>query len=98
MALRPITAAAPSADDVVVHEWTHAYTQETSGLIYSYQSGALNESYSDVFGETVDQINNREADRRPRRTGNDGPRSEDDTQCAEFMSDVAYRRRLRSAG
>jgi len=77
-----------SADDVIVHEWTHAYTQETSGLIYSYQSGALNESYSDIFGETVDQINNREGVEGTAATGNDGPRSEDDSQCSEFMSEL----------
>ncbi len=41
-------------DDVVAHEWGHGYTQETHGLIYSYQSGALNESYSDIWGETYD--------------------------------------------
>jgi Zn-dependent metalloprotease len=46
-----------TGDDVVSHEWSHAYTQYTHGLIYSYQSGALNESYSDIFGETVDLIN-----------------------------------------
>ena len=46
-----------AADDVVAHEWGHAYTEYTSGLIYQYQSGALNESYSDVWGETVDQFN-----------------------------------------
>ena len=45
------------ADDVVAHEWGHAYTQFTHDLIYSYQSGALNESYSDIWGETVD-LNN----------------------------------------
>lgn len=45
------------ADDVVAHEWGHAYTQFTHNLIYSYQSGALNESYSDIFGETVDLLN-----------------------------------------
>lgn len=39
--------------DVVAHEWTHAYTQSTHGLIYAYQQGALNESYSDIFGEIV---------------------------------------------
>ena len=49
-----------SSDDVVSHEWGHAYTQETSGLIYQFQSGALNESYSDVWGETLDLINGRE--------------------------------------
>ncbi len=30
----------------------------THGLIYAFQSGALNESYSDIFGETVDLLNN----------------------------------------
>ena len=44
-------------DDVVSHEWSHAYTEFTHALIYSYQSGALNESYSDIFGETVDLVN-----------------------------------------
>ena len=47
-----------AADDVVAHEWGHAYTEYTSGLIYQYQAGALNESYSDVWGETIDIINN----------------------------------------
>ena len=46
-----------TADDVVAHEWGHAYTQETHGLIYQWQPGALNESYSDIWGEVVDQIN-----------------------------------------
>jgi Zn-dependent metalloprotease len=46
-----------TGDDVVSHEWSHAYTEYTHGLIYSYQSGALNESYSDIFGETVDLLN-----------------------------------------
>lgn len=45
------------ADDVVSHEWSHAYTEYTHGLIYAFQSGALNESYSDIFGETVDLLN-----------------------------------------
>jgi bacillolysin len=45
------------ADDVVSHEWSHAYTQYTDGLVYQYQSGALNESNSDIFGETYDLIN-----------------------------------------
>ena len=49
-----------AADDVVAHEWGHAYTEYTSGLIYRWQSGALNESFSDVWGETVDQLNNYE--------------------------------------
>jgi Zn-dependent metalloprotease len=46
-----------TSDDVVAHEWGHAYTQYTSDLIYQWQPGALNESYSDIWGETVDLIN-----------------------------------------
>ena len=45
------------ADDVVGHELTHGVTQHTSGLAYWYQSGAINESMSDVFGEFIDQEN-----------------------------------------
>ena len=43
-------------DDIVAHEWTHAYTQFSDALVYLWQPGALNEAYSDIFGETVDQI------------------------------------------
>jgi Zn-dependent metalloprotease len=46
-----------TADDVVAHEWGHAYTEYTSNLIYQWQPGALNEAYSDIWGETVDLIN-----------------------------------------
>jgi Zn-dependent metalloprotease len=49
-----------TSDEVVAHEWTHAYTEYTHGLIYQWQSGALNEGYSDIFGETVDLVNGRE--------------------------------------
>jgi len=51
-----------TVDDVTAHEWTHAYTQYTHGLIYAWQPGALNESYSDIFGETIDLINGRGTD------------------------------------
>ena len=44
-----------AADDVVAHELTHGVTQHTSDLIYYSESGALNESMSDIFGELVDQ-------------------------------------------
>ena len=46
-----------SADDVVGHELTHGVTEFTSHLFYYYQSGAINESLSDVWGEFVDQTN-----------------------------------------
>jgi bacillolysin len=41
--------------DVVAHEITHNITAVTGGLFYAYQSGALNESYSDFFGAMVDR-------------------------------------------
>ena len=46
-----------AADDVVGHELTHGVTQYTSNLFYYYQSGAINESLSDLFGEFIDQTN-----------------------------------------
>lgn len=49
-----------TTDDVTAHEWGHAYTQYTHNLIYAWQSGALNEAYSDIWGETVDRINTRD--------------------------------------
>jgi bacillolysin len=45
------------ADDVDAHELTHAVTEHTANLFYYMQSGALNESFSDIFGETVDLTN-----------------------------------------
>jgi bacillolysin len=44
-------------DDVTAHEITHGVTENTSNLTYSKQSGALNESLSDIFGESIDQLN-----------------------------------------
>jgi len=53
-----------SVDDVVGHEMTHGVTQYESGLFYYMQSGAINESLSDVWGEFIDQTNGK---------GNDAP-------------------------
>jgi Zn-dependent metalloprotease len=44
------------AIDVIGHELTHGVTQFEAKLVYSYQSGALNESMSDVFGSIVKQF------------------------------------------
>ena len=52
--------------DVMAHEFAHGVTQFTAGLVYQGQSGALNESVSDVFAaltkqkslnQTADQAN-----------------------------------------
>ncbi|WP_327392148.1 M4 family metallopeptidase [Streptomyces sp. NBC_01186] len=41
--------------DVIGHELTHGVTQYTANLEYFGQSGALNESVSDVFGSLIKQ-------------------------------------------
>ncbi len=40
--------------DITGHEITHGLTGFTAGLIYQDESGALNESFSDIFGATID--------------------------------------------
>ncbi len=48
---RPLAAAL----DVVAHEMTHGVIERTVNLEYRFQSGALNESFADVFGAMVDR-------------------------------------------
>jgi Zn-dependent metalloprotease len=40
--------------DVVGHEMTHGITERTSDLVYQNESGAANESYSDIFGVVIE--------------------------------------------
>lgn len=42
------------ANDIVAHELTHGVIDETADLVYANQSGALNESFADVFAYFVD--------------------------------------------
>ena len=44
-----------SALDVIGHELTHGVIQYEANLVYSFQSGALNEHFADVFGSLVKQ-------------------------------------------
>lgn len=39
-----------SCPDVIAHEWGHAITGSSSGLAYQFESGAINESFSDMIG------------------------------------------------
>lgn len=41
---------------IVAHEFTHGVTYHSSNLTYSYESGALNESYSDIFGIVIQAV------------------------------------------
>ena len=50
------------AIDIIGHELTHGVTQFEANLVYRNQPGALNESFSDVFGSLVKQrVNNQTA-------------------------------------
>ena len=74
-----------NADDVVGHELTHGVTDYESSLFYYYQSGAINESFSDVWGEFVDLTNG---------LGNDDRRCPvaDGRGCYRYGSDPQHER------
>ena len=40
--------------DICGHEITHGLTQYTANLVYAYESGALNEAFSDIFGKAIE--------------------------------------------
>jgi Zn-dependent metalloprotease len=40
--------------DIVCHELTHAVTEHSANLVYQDESGALNESFSDIFGTVLE--------------------------------------------
>jgi Zn-dependent metalloprotease len=51
--IRPLVAI-----DIVGHEVSHGVTSSTAGLIYSSESGGLNEATSDIFGAMVEYYAN----------------------------------------
>ncbi|NLI48094.1 MAG: peptidase M4 family protein [Acidobacteria bacterium] len=46
-----------AALDLTAHEYAHGVTDATCRLVYQYESGAMNESMSDVIGCLVDDAN-----------------------------------------
>ena len=40
--------------DVAAHEVSHGFTEQNSGLVYSNQSGGMNEAFSDMSGEAAE--------------------------------------------
>ena len=87
--------------DVDGHEMTHGVTEFTSSLIYENESGALNESFSDMMGNTMEYYADAHKldpaaqpdwligeDVIPNKTGNDGFRNMGDP--AEFGDPSDY--------
>lgn len=56
--LRSLAASA----DVVAHEFFHGVTDRTAQLVYELESGAMNESYSDIFGTIISNFANPDVD------------------------------------
>ena len=56
-------------DEIMAHEWTHGFTDFTSNLLYFRESGALNESMSDIWGELHDLANPKGIDDPPSTKG-----------------------------
>jgi len=48
------TMAPLTALDIIGHEISHGLTTNTADLDYSYESGALNEGFSDIFGTAIE--------------------------------------------
>lgn len=42
--------------DIIAHELTHGVTETTCDLVYRDESGALNESFSDIFGVIISNM------------------------------------------
>jgi bacillolysin len=42
--------------DIAGHEIAHGLTSNTANLVYQAESGALNESFSDIFGNSVERV------------------------------------------
>ena len=45
-----------TALDIAGHEITHGLTTNTANLVYQDESGALNESFSDIFGISIEFV------------------------------------------
>ncbi len=59
----PITVLSFGTDnslavDVVAHEFTHSVERSISNMAYQSESGALQEAYSDIFGEIIEDWSN----------------------------------------
>ncbi len=78
------------ADDIVSHEWTHAYTTSTHNLFFRFQPGAINEAYSDIFGEIADRLNGRGSDEPDVRRADGGCPSNDSSLRWQIGEDSVF--------
>lgn len=67
---------------VIGHELSHGVVQHSGGLIYRDESGALNESFADVFGALTVQYQNKQTAREASWLIGDGILGDDINGCA----------------
>lgn len=77
--------------DVVAHELTHGITSYTCKLVYKDQSGALNESFSDIFGEMVEARSTGSTDWINGTLLNDNGRNLKNPGAVEIIANSGYR-------
>lgn len=51
-----VVCAGMAKTDIVAHELAHAVVHATADLVYEMESGALNESFADIFGEMTERL------------------------------------------
>ncbi|WP_052158730.1 M4 family metallopeptidase, partial [Halobacillus sp. BBL2006] len=79
------------AYDVAGHEFTHAVTSSESDLVYSGESGALNESISDIFGVAIEKyVNNGSFNWTIGEQSGQVFRSMSDPSSIQFSSTLVY--------
>ncbi|MGP4069251.1 M4 family metallopeptidase [Halobacillus sp. B29] len=79
------------AYDVAGHEFTHAITSSESDLVYSGESGALNESISDIFGVAIEKnVNNGSFNWTIGEQSGEVFRSMSDPSSIQFSSTLVY--------
>ena len=76
--------------DIVAHELTHGVTSFTCNLIYQDQSGAMNEAFSDIFGEMVETRTTGSTDWIDGTLLNDNGRDLKDPSSLEVMNGYYY--------
>ena len=83
--------------DIAGHEVTHGLTTFSAGLIYYAESGALNESFSDIFGTAIERfarpddhnwLIGEDIGTHFRSMSNPNSKSDPDTYFGDFWADL----------
>jgi vibriolysin len=75
--------------DVDAHELTHAVTERTAGLVYSNESGALNEATSDIMASAVESWKKGAVDSNSWKVGEDIYTPSTAGDALRYMNDPA---------